>query len=142
MHQLFVVEAWATYLDEKKPPQRDKGFVGDVHDTCESEMTFVIDNGNVEVQGHQNLHARQEMQNYLAPRAEFATFARYDGEEDGAMHCDYTTLIVYPSKRFEFTFHTNQPYLRCGGCLCRDMFRVCNMRLFIHGWFIDDKTRL
>ena len=128
MHQLFVVEAWATYLDEKKPPQRDKGFVVDVHDTCESEMTFVIGNGGTLKFKATKTCTHDTRYNYLAQRAEFATFARgYDGGEDGARHCDYTTLIEYPSRTFESTFHTNQPYLRCGGCLCRDMFRVCNM---------------
>ena len=104
---IIAVEAWATYF-EKSLPKEIEGFVVDVHDSCESEMTFVIDNGNVEFQGHEDLHDRRY--NYLAQRAEFATFARYDGEEDGARHCDYT-LIVYPSRTFESTFHTNQPYL-------------------------------
>ena len=127
---VMAVEAWSTYFKTSRP-EDVHGFVVDVHDTCESDMTFIIDAGEVNFQGHEDLHDTKY--DYLGLRSEFAVFARYEGPIDGARHCDYS-LRVYPSNEFESDYHSSKPFLYAAVLMA--VFVVACSVFAVYDWLV------
>mmetsp|Transcript_46094 Transcript_46094/g.112587 ORF Transcript_46094/g.112587 Transcript_46094/m.112587 type:complete len:433 (+) Transcript_46094:1591-2889(+) len=104
---IFSVVPWDTYFSNILPAGTNN-FIVQVMDTCGTNFTYRLNGADAEIldQGF----FPDPKYDYLTQTAEFATFARFDAEEqsDGVLYCSYS-LSVHATAEYEEEFKTNKP---------------------------------
>ena len=104
---IFSVVPWDTYFSGILP-EGTNGFIVQVVDTCGTNFTYRLNGADAVIldQGF----VPDPKYDYLTQTAEFATFARFDEEEqsDGVLYCSYS-MSVHATAEYEEEFKTNKP---------------------------------